>query len=310
MSKCSLGFVLLFTFGLALFKKSEEFSIAPRRSSRIYSHSVLKSLHFRNRTYGGSDVIVISSQNKDNNNGTKTPTFESNDDNDFEVSSCVASGLPDFIETIVLKDVYSALVSFRTQYGHPNIPLGTVDGRKCEILRRMQRQGKLPSKEVFLLKEMGFRFDSLEDIYDKADFDVICERLVRYRKDYGNLQVPKKFKSDPELGAWVAMVRRLGVDGVRSQEERLILDEIGFEWKSTRKCGSAFMSDFREILAKLEGSRTRRGGDGVEELLNDDKSILDWVKMQRAAHNSGLLGEARVGYMNQLLSFGINWKEL
>lgn len=70
------------------------------------------------------------------------------------------------------------------------------------------------------------------------------------------------------------------------------------------------MSDFREILAKLEGSRTRRGGDGVEELLNDDKSILDWVKMQRAAHNSGLLGEARVDYMNQLLSFGINWKEL
>ena len=53
---------------------------------------------------------------------------------------------------------------------------------------------------------------------ERCDFDEMCERLATYIEEQGNAQVPKKFKPDPELGGWVAAVRRTqgnGLDAAR-----------------------------------------------------------------------------------------------
>lgn len=303
MSRSTTIFLLGYNTFVQLFESCDSFAVTSVRNNNNHRSSACCPLYVSSIGRENDILATLSSQGLD-----EIRSLNAKNNEDVIHVDDVSIEIPDAVNSIVLKQVYPAMISFHQQYGHPNIPLGTVEGKKCETLRRMQRKGKLPSPEVSLLKDLGFRFDSLEDIYDKAPFGDICRRLVAYRAAHGNMQVPKKFKLDPELGAWVAMVRRLGTEGIRSPDERRTLDEIGFEWKSTRKCGSAFMSNFREIMAKLDtcgGNQNK-----VQSLLCEDESILRWVKAQRGAYECGNLSEARADFMNQLLPFGINWTEI
>ena len=108
--------------------------------------------------------------------------------------------------------------------------------------------------------------------------------------------MPKKCKEDPELGAWVTGIRRLGKDGVNPVHERK-LDSIGFAWKSTRKCGSKFMEQYRAFSKRVQD-------EGLDSVVAEDATIK-WVKAQQEALKRGSLSQTRVHYMGQL--FGEDW---
>mmetsp|Transcript_271 Transcript_271/g.367 ORF Transcript_271/g.367 Transcript_271/m.367 type:complete len:301 (-) Transcript_271:223-1125(-) len=229
--------------------------------------------------------------------------------------------IPSFIETIVLQQVYPAMMKHIEEYGNPNIPLGTTDGKKCKTLRRMAFQNKLTEKEMELLEGMSFRLNNLEDVYEEADFDECLERLLKYEKEFGtNYQIPKKYKPDPELGAWVTMIRRIGRDDIE-EERRNKLDQINFAWISTRKCGSVFMSSYRTIKGRLEeccnipsSSSVKEGSTKIEvidhekhsNILKEEK-VAQWIKAQKLAADLGNLSEHRCEYMDSLP--GLNWRE-
>jgi hypothetical protein len=120
------------------------------------------------------------------------------------------------ITSPVLQQVYPALVEWKQTYGHPNIPLGSKEGRQCQTLRRLRIQNKLLADGVAWLKQLGFIFTSLEEVHRQADFDEMFQRLMNYEQEHpnNNFQIPKKCPSDPELGAWETGIRRLGPDGV------------------------------------------------------------------------------------------------
>ena len=208
--------------------------------------------------------------------------------------------VPSFVESAVLKEVYPTLLDWKIQYGHPNVPLGTPEGRQCQTLRRLHIQGKLTKEEETLLSEMGFRFNSLEDVYFDVDFDDLFARLLQFEEENQlKFQVPKKYALDPELGAWVTGIRRLGANKVDPEHAKR-LNGVGFAWKSNRQCGSKFMKQFREYKARaeLEG--------GVTSLMADE-SVQKWIAAQRSAHTRGTLSETRFHYMEQL--FGDDWME-
>jgi hypothetical protein len=132
----------------------------------------------------------------------------------------------------VLQKVYPALLKHIELYGHPNIPLGSPEGKACETLRRVQ----LPPAVVNLLDGLNFRWESLENAYDTSDFDTLFQRLHDYSARY-NTSPPKKYATDPELGAWVTALRRIGPTGVAAEHVQR-LEQINFEWQTTqRKCG-------------------------------------------------------------------------
>jgi len=198
----------------------------------------------------------------------------------------------------VLKKHCGDIVQWKEIYGHPNIPLKYQGGKACQILRRLKVQHKLMDEEIAWLEEIGFRFHSLEDVYRFVDFDELLARLLKYEEEHpnNNFQVPKKCPEDPELGAWVTGIRRLGKDGVKPDHERRLC-EIGFVWKSTRKCGSKFMNQFREWTKEVEAR-------GVETVLEDPKAVA-WIQAQQLALKRGTLSQTRVQYMGQL--FGERW---
>lgn len=212
--------------------------------------------------------------------------------------------IPSFVVSPVLAQVYPALVAHKANFGNPNIPLGSTDGKRCNTLRRLHFQHKLTEEEANLLLDIGFRFHSFEDVYYENDFDEMLSKLLEYRDEFQTYQIPKKYEPDPELGAWVTMLRRLHTTNDVPDDQVEKLDAVGFEWISTRKCGSRFMSKYREVMSYL--SKVVEAGGDVRELLHEDNDIIKWVDAQRLAYENGNLSESRAGYMDELP--GIDWR--
>jgi hypothetical protein len=202
------------------------------------------------------------------------------------------------ITSPVLKQVYPSLLEWKQTYGHPNIPLGTKEGRQCQTLRRLHLQDKLKAEEVTSLKQLGFIFTSLEDLYREADFNDMWQRLMAYEQDHphNHFQIAKKCPSDPELGAWVTGIRRLGPDGVDPGHAQT-LNDAGFAWISTRKCGSRFMDQYRQYIDQV----SRHGRDAVRS----QSQTVTWIKAQQEACKRGTLSQTRVHYLRDL--FGDDW---
>lgn len=215
-----------------------------------------------------------------------------------------AIAIPPFVASPVLAQVYPSLVAHKAKFGNPNIPLGSSDGKKCKTLRRLHFQNKLSEEETALLTELGFVFHSFEDVYYECDFDEMMGKLADYRDEFDTYQIPKKYEPDPELGAWVTMLRRLRRTNDVPQLQIDKLDAIGFEWISTRKCGSSFMAKYRDVLSYL--SKVVEAGGDVRELVHEDTDIMKWINAQRLAYENGNLSESRADYMDDLP--GIDWR--
>lgn len=191
------------------------------------------------------------------------------------------------------------MIAWKEQYGNPNIPMGSSGGNYCKTLRRLHIQKKLTEDEISMLNGLGFQFNDLEDVYFEADFDFMLLRLKRYEEQYKNkYQVPKKYPNDPELGAWVTGLRRLGPEKVHDDHVKK-LNDIEFTWVSRRKCGSKFMNQYRALKGRVDK-------EGLETVLQDD-SVQKWIKIQRMARLRDALSDTRFHYMVELL--GDNWME-
>jgi hypothetical protein len=213
--------------------------------------------------------------------------------------------VPPFVVTPLLEQVYPALILHKNKYGNPNIPLGSADGKRCKTLRRLHFQNKITEEETAHLTDLGFRFHSFEDVYYECDFDEMLRKLLDYQHEFQTFQIPKKYEPDPELGAWVTMLRRLKQKDNLPEDQVSKLDAVNFEWISTRKCGSSFMTKYREVLNKLT-EVADVGGDAAE-LLSCDPELRKWIDAQRQAHENGKLSESRVQYMDDLP--GVEWKK-
>lgn len=214
--------------------------------------------------------------------------------------------IPSFVTSPVLEQVYPALIAHKEKYGNINIPLGSSDGKRCKVLRRLHFQNKLTEEEAEHLIDLGFRFHSFEDVYYECDFDEMLQKLLDYQQEFDTFQIPKKYEPDPELGAWVTMLRRLKQKDDLPDDQVSKLDAVSFEWISTRKCGSSFMKKYREVLEKLTEAADV-GEEAVTELLSNDAETRKWIDSQRQVYENGKLSESRVQYMNDLP--GVKWKE-
>lgn len=157
------------------------------------------------------------------------------------------------------------------------------------------------------LDALGFSWSAPASIEDPTcdlpageSWASLCDRFAAYRAEHGDGQVPKKYQKDPVLGGWVAAVRRgreaLGAARVAQ------LDALGFEWVSTRQCGSAFMQSFRQLRDFYDAHEHT----DVAGVLGGASDLAHWCDAQRRAHARGLLLEKRVAYLDGIC---FDWRE-
>jgi hypothetical protein len=273
-SSSSWGVTIASAFGL---------STMPSKTTRTTTH-IGKNRPFLRQSF----ALFFGDENNVNNESSSTTTS-------ISTSSSI---VPSFIESPVLQELYSDMIQWSDRYGHPNIPLKNPGGKLCLTVRRMHIQNKLLPTEVEWLSSIGFIFHSLEEVYKYAAFDEMLSRLVAYELSHpdSDFQVPKKCPEDPELGAWVTGLRRLGPDGVNPHHERQ-LNDIGFKWISSKQCGSKFMLKYRELVEQVEV-------DGLDAVL-DHPETVPWITAQQEALKRGKLSQTRVHYMGLL--FGDMW---
>jgi hypothetical protein len=201
------------------------------------------------------------------------------------------------IQSPVLQSVWPDMLRHIHDHGHPNIPLGNAAGRNCQTLRRLRVQNKLVESDIKRLTAAGFTWHSLEDVYqqEKDRFEEFVDRLTEYAATHdGDLSPAKKYVKDPELGAWVTGLRRLGPDRV-DPKHAATLNDLGFSWTSPRACGSAFMKQYRGVRDRL----------AKDESVWEDATVQRWVRAQQEAADR--MTETRKHYMEQLL--GPAWKQ-
>jgi hypothetical protein len=244
------------------------------------------------------EILTLFMENESNNIVTTT-TINLKEGN-LPVESLLQSYNDATIVSPVLRQLFPELLRYIEQYGHPNIPLGCEAGRQCSTLRRLRSQEKLVASDIELLDKFNFTWHSLEDVYihQKEYFSEFIQRLQNYAfNNDGNLSPPKKYKFDPELGAWVTAVRRLYMVNEVDPSHVQVLNEIGFQWESPRKCGSKFMQQYRSIQERIESGESR---DDIFK----ESDVIAWVKAQQVAN----LSETRKHYMTQIV--GNDWMSL
>jgi len=217
------------------------------------------------------------------------PNYQQQHDDDDDLN---------IIESSTLRKLYPKLVAWKKEYGNPNIPLNIEGGRQCQLLRRLHIQQKLRPNEIELLEHLDFNFQiSLEDLYYEADFEDMYVRLAEYQRLYPNDPVTKKYRPDPELGAWATGLRRLGTEAVQPEHVRM-LNAINFNWKSKRACGSKFMLEYRDIQDKVR----LYGRDYL-----DTEDVQKWISKERSNRLNDKMNDTRYHYMVELI--GTNWME-
>lgn len=89
----------------------------------------------------------------------------------------------------------------------------------------MYRNGKLSQDRIQKLEVIGFICCRQEHAWNE-----MCQRLVRYRKAFGDCDVPSDWKKDPQLGSWIVKQRYRKRKGLLREERVRKLDEFGMRW--------------------------------------------------------------------------------
>ena len=147
---------------------------------------------------------------------------------------------------------YKELLQFHAKHGHSAVPHTWPENPQlARWVKRQRRQYKLrkdgrPStmtvERLELLNEVGFIWDSHD-----VNWREKLEALNKYRKEFGNCNVPSNFR-DKKLATWVKCQRRqykLYWDGKPSamNPERIAeLEKIGFEWEVRANSGNTTSS--------------------------------------------------------------------
>ncbi len=125
--------------------------------------------------------------------------------------------------------MFSALVQFKTEHGHCDVPAKWSEnpqlGKWTNRQRTVYRRGGLSPDRVERLEALGFEWDAIA-----ARWENRRSELVRFKTEHGHCDVPRAWSKNPVLGNWVGTQRSRAKKGRMTDERRSRLEEIGFRF--------------------------------------------------------------------------------
>jgi len=131
------------------------------------------------------------------------------------------------------------------------------------------------------------------------------KRLVAYKKEHTDINLPKQYKKDPKLGTWISNQRTTYKNKKMTEERKHLLNSIGFAWVAISPvtvCNSATWEEmYRRLVAyKIEHKDTR-----VTQRYKKDPQLGTWANNQRATYKKKKMTEER---KRLLTSICFAWK--
>lgn len=156
------------------------------------------------------------------------------------------------------------------------------------------------------VRESRQLFDALNETLS-APWEVMFARAKAYYQTHGNLNVPKRYKTEEgySLGAWIATQRRVRAGqqyGNLTAERISRLDEIGMIWENRLEL--AWERGYR--VAESYYKKTGNLLVGKEYVTAEGYPLGQWLTNQRAARVRGNLDPRRE---ERLLQIGMVWSK-
>ncbi|MDQ4140524.1 MAG: helicase associated domain-containing protein, partial [Bacteroidota bacterium] len=124
--------------------------------------------------------------------------------------------------------MYEALVDFRNQFGHTQVPYQWAANPQLAAWAYRMRLNKsdLTASKIELLNMIGF--DWRLNRKTIVSWEGMYERLIQFKQQYGHTRVPITWKQDPKLGKWVSRMRH--EKGKLFPERIALLNKLEFDW--------------------------------------------------------------------------------
>lgn len=201
---------------------------------------------------------------------------------------------------------FSEASIYYAEYGDLNIPkrystpAGLSLGEWLTTQRRIragQRTGSLTEQQIERLDSIGMQWGNRND----AAWERGLEAAKEYWEQFGNLLVPKKYRTDSgfALGNWIINARRNRIDGRLTQDRIQELDELGMSW-------NAFDAKWEQgyALAAKYAAENDDLNVPVGYVTPDGQKLGLWLCNQRAAYLSGKLTGDQIGRLEKI---GMYW---
>lgn len=201
---------------------------------------------------------------------------------------------------------FSEASIYYAEHGDLNIPkryttpAGLSLGEWLTTQRRVragQIPGNLTEQQIARLDSIGMEWGNRND----AAWERGLEEARKFREQFGNLQVPAKYKTkdDYPLGKWINNARKRRNDGKLTEERIRQLNQLGMAWKvfDVRwEQGYALAAVYAQEYGNLDVPRDYKTADG--------KTLGRWIQNQELAYEQKKLSADQI---KRLETIGMQW---
>ena len=201
---------------------------------------------------------------------------------------------------------FSEASIYYAEHGSLNIPkryttpAGLSLGEWLTTQRRVragQIPGNLTEQQIARLDSIGMEWGNRND----AAWERGLEEARKFREQFGNLQVPAKYKTkdDYPLGKWINNARKRRNDGKLTEERIRQLDQMGMIW-------SVFDAKWEQGYALAMNYAAKHGDLNVpvNYTTEEGEKLGAWILNQRTAYAKEVLSQDQIGRLEKI---GIYW---
>ncbi len=199
---------------------------------------------------------------------------------------------------------FEELRAYRQRFGHCNVP---KDWRKNPQLgawtskqRASYLRGGMEPERARRLEELGFDWHCRAHKWEKR-----FAELQDFHRRFGHCNVPHKWEENSQLATWAYKQRAKHLAGRLSEDRRMRLSELGFEWARGNYFVTLNEGSWEQRFRELQDFHRRFGHCNVPKAWPTNRQLGTWVHKQRARYLRGRLQPDRTCRLEEL---GFEWQ--
>jgi len=201
------------------------------------------------------------------------------------------------VESLPWGKMFELLKIYKQKNGNCNVPQGRSEIKQLaswvSTQRLNYRDKILSNNRTKLLENIGFTWKRHEPLWEK-----MFEALIRYKKEYGDCNVPTERADNSQLAKWVNSQRSNYKNKILSNDRIKRLENIGFVWNPLE----SLWEDMFEVLVEYKKTH---GNCNVPSRWTESKQLAAWVKNQRTDYRKEKLDKKRIKLLENI---GFTWK--